>query len=307
MAVAEKYRSVLINADSQQVYKVLSVITARPSAQDEARVPHKLFGVMAPGEVCSVGRWLEMAVAEIRAAWQAGQLPIVVGGTGMYLKALTEGLSPIPDVPAAVRTEARALFEELGAEAFREHLSTLDPESVDRLEPADRQRLIRAYEVTVATGKPFSAWRQEPRQPALPEARFATVVLAPERDALYGAINARFDAMAEGGALDEVRALEEMALDAALPAMKALGVPELAAHLRGEITLATAIEKAKTGSRNYAKRQLTWLRHQMKGEVLVVEQYSFAAHDPEWPAQDSESPRAKIFAFIDRFLLTVNA
>lgn len=289
--IAAQYPATLVNADSQQVYKQLSVLSARPDAKEMAQAPHRLFGVLDGAEVCSAGRWLELAKPEIEAALDAGRLPLLVGGTGMYLKALTEGLSPIPDVSDAVRAEARALWRETTPEAFVAQLARLDPESAMRLDISDSQRLIRAYEVSVETGRPFSAWRNEPRVRVLEQVRFATVQLLPDREQLYARINARFDEMMDKGALDEVRALLELGLDKDLPVMKAVGVPELIAHLNGEITLAKAVELAKTASRQYAKRQLTWARHQQSGEICTIAQYS-------------ESSRGKIFAFINQFLLT---
>ena len=291
--IAEKYPSTIINADSQQVYKELSILSARPSPDDEARCPHRLFGVLPASEVCSAGRWLEMVKPEIEQALADGRIPLLVGGTGLYLKALTEGLSPIPEVDPDTRKKARALWDEAGEGEFIAKLAEIDPLSAARIAPTDSQRLIRAYEVTLSTDRPFSDWRDEPKKVVFPDMAFATVQLLPERDVLYAAINARFDKMMEAGALDEVKNLLKLGLDKDLPAMKALGVPELAAHIRGEMSIIDALEKAKTASRNYAKRQLTWARHQMGDGVLRLAQYS-------------ESSRGKIFSFIDEFLLTEN-
>lgn len=291
--IADQYPATLVNADSQQVYKQLSVLSARPDAAEMARAPHRLFGVLDGSEVCSAGRWLELAKPEIETALREGRLPLLVGGTGLYLKALTEGLSPIPDISPAVRSDARALWRETSPEAFIERLAQLDPESAARLHQSDSQRLIRAYEVSLETGRPFSQWRNEPKIPVMGHVRFATVQLLPDRELLYARINARFDEMMERGALDEVRELMKLGLDADLPVMKAVGVPELMAHLNGEMTLEAAVELAKTASRQYAKRQLTWARHQQSGETLNIEQYS-------------ESSKAEIFAFINQFLLTAN-
>ena len=291
--IAEKYPSTIINADSQQVYKELLILSARPTPEDEARYPHKLFGVLPASEVCSAGRWLEMAKPEIEQALADGRIPLLVGGTGLYLKALTEGLSPIPEVDPDIRSKARALWSEVGEGEFIAKLAEIDPPSAANIAPTDSQRLIRAYEVTLSSGRAFSEWREEPREVVFPDIEFATVQLLPERETLYAAINARFDKMIHMGALDEVKNLLKLGLAADLPAMKALGVPELAAHIRGEMSLAEALEKAKTASRNYAKRQLTWARHQMGDGVLAVAQYS-------------ESSRGKIFSFIDEFLLTEN-
>ena len=288
---AEEFTGTVINADSMQVYRELRVLTARPTDGDEARVPHRLFGALPVTEACSAGRWLGMARAEIEAARGAGRLPILVGGTGLYLKALTDGLAPVPGIPQGIRSEARRLHARLGGEAFRAELAKVDAEAARRLEAGDSQRLIRAFEVVRATGRPLADWQRQGAGGAATDARFATIVLAPPRDALYAAIDARLDTMIEEGALDEVAALDRLGLDAGLPAAKAVGVPELRRHLRGEITLDEALESAKRASRNFAKRQLTWLRHQMPGAHVV-------------PAQYSESLRPKIFSFICQNLLT---
>lgn len=291
MDAAGEFDGVVINADSMQVYRELRLLTARPSVEDEARVPHRLFGVLPPAEVCSVGRWLAMAADEIAAAHSQGKLPVVVGGTGLYLKALTEGLAAVPDIPEAVREDARALHRRLGGDAFRDRLAELDPGAAARLPAGDSQRLIRAYEVVAATGRTLADWhRQEPAVPAV-DARFATIVLSPRREALYAAVNARFDAMIGAGALDEVRELAALGLDPALPAMKAVGVKELAAHLRGETGLEEACAAAKQATRNFAKRQWTWLRHQLGPADMAFEQYS-------------ERLSPKMFSFIRQFLLT---
>jgi tRNA dimethylallyltransferase len=288
---AVEFRGTVINADSMQVYRELRLLTARPSAADEARVPHRLFGVLSAAEVCSVGRWLAMAADEITLARTQGRQPIVVGGTGLYLKALTNGLVPVPEIPADVRGEARAMHRRLGGEAFKDRLAGLDPGAASRLPAGDSQRLIRAYEVVAATGRTLADWqRQTPAKPVV-DARFATIVLQPPREALYATVDARFDAMIAAGALDEVRALVALGLDPTLPAMKAVGVKELAAHLRGEIGLEEACAAARQATRNFAKRQRTWLRHQLGAADRVFEQYS-------------ERMSSEMFSFIRQFLLT---
>jgi len=290
MDAAEDFDGVVINADSMQVYRELRVLTARPSAADEARVPHRLFGVLPAAERCSAGRWLKMATAEIETARADGRLPIVIGGTGLYLGALTGGLALIPEIPEDVRSEAKALHARLGGEEFRVELAKLDAESAAALPAGDTQRLVRAWEVVRATGRSLPDWQRELPKPRL-GARIATVVLSPPRDALYAAIDARFEDMVSAGALDEVRALLDLGLHPGLPAMKAVGVRELAAHLRGDVPFDAAIATASRASRNYAKRQMTWLRHRVVPSVAIDAQYS-------------ESPRPKIFSFIRQFLLT---
>ncbi|MBK8906422.1 MAG: tRNA (adenosine(37)-N6)-dimethylallyltransferase MiaA [Rhodospirillales bacterium] len=292
--VAEAVRGTVINADSMQVYRELRVLTARPSPADEARAPHRLFGVLPAAKRCSVGRWLAMAVSEIQSAREDGRVPVVVGGTGLYLKALIHGLTPIPIIPANVRAQAEALHARLGGAAFRAALAALDPESAGRLRESDPQRLIRAYEVAAATGRPIGDWRRS--APASPAGcgPFVVVVVRPPRETLYASIDVRFDRMIADGVVDEVRTIVAMRLDPSLPAMKAVGVRELAAALDGNSTMEVAVAAAKQASRNYAKRQLTWLRHQLAADVSLDEKYS-------------ESFRAKTLSNIRRFLLTRGA
>lgn len=290
MDAAREFDGTVINADSMQVYRELSILTARPSAVDEARVPHRLFGVLGAADPCSAGRWLRMASAEIDGARSAGRLPIVVGGSGLYLKALTDGLAPVPEIPERVKDEALSLHSRLGGAAFRDKLAELDGEAAARLPAEDTQRLIRAYSVARATGRPLSDWQGEAAAPSV-DARFATIVLAPPRDVLRDAIEARIHSMIKGGVLDEVASLLKQGLDPGLPAMKALGVADLGRHLEGEIGLDEAVEAWIRATQRFAKRQLTWLRNQMTGPCEVFAQYS-------------ESHRTEIFSFIRQFLLT---
>ncbi len=290
LAMAEEIGGVVINADSAQVYRELRVLTARPSAADEAKVPHRLFGVLPAAERCSAGRWLAMASAEIAAAGRDRRVPVVVGGTGLYLRVLTRGLAPIPEIPEGVRHDAEALHARLGGVAFRQALARLDPESAARLPASDRQRLVRAYEVVRATGRSIGDWQRAPRACGQRPA-FQVLALLPSRDRLYAAIDGRFDGMLAAGAVAEVRRLLELGLDPGLPAMKAVGVRELAAYLRGEVTLAAAAGAAKKASRTYAKRQITWIRHQLTDACVIDEQYS-------------ERFRDRILPVIRRFLLT---
>ncbi|UTW53722.1 tRNA (adenosine(37)-N6)-dimethylallyltransferase MiaA [bacterium SCSIO 12827] len=269
LELAERLGGWIINADSMQVYRDLRVLTARPDAADEARAPHRLFGVLGAEERCSVGRWLDMAVAEIGAARAANCLPILVGGTGMYLKALTQGLAPVPDVPAAVTAEATALYDTLGGVAFAAALAEHDPSAAEALPPGDRQRLIRAHAVVQATGRTLADWQNEaPTGPAV-AGQFTTILVLPPRDALYAACDARFRAMLDAGAMDEVRALLARGLDPSLPALRAVGVRELGAVIEGEMTLDQAADKARQATRNYAKRQFTWFRHQLAPDLTL--------------------------------------
>ncbi len=273
LAIAEEFNGTIINTDSQQRYADLRILTSRPSQADEARFPHKLFGDLGPGEAGSAAEWATKAAVEISAAAAAGRLPILVGGTGLYFRALMEGLSDIPEVPMAVRQEARALLDDIGNVAFHAVLAARDPVTAARLNPGDSQRMLRAWEVLEATGKPLAAWQETPGKPPL-AARYFSVVVMPPRAELYGACDARFLAMVEGGGVAEVRALmaRGIALDAG--AGKALGVADLAAYVRGEVDLKTATTRAQTATRQYAKRQMTWFRNQFNANFLVNEQLS---------------------------------
>ena len=263
--------AVLINADSMQVYRELRLLTARPDAAEEARVPHRVYGVMSADTACSVAQWRALALTAIEEALAASQVPIVVGGSGLYIRALLEGLSPMPDIPPEVREAARGRYEALGEVRFRETLAERDPTAASRIAAGDRQRLIRAWEVVEASGRPFEDWRgvagESLAWPAL------KLPLMPPREALYAACDVRLEAMFAAGALAEVAALSGAGLDAELPAMKALGVREFAAYLRGEMTQDEAIDKLRQGTRRYAKRQSTWFRHQMPEAKTFAARY----------------------------------
>ena len=245
-----------------QLYRDLRLLTARPSPEDEAQAPHHLFGVADAADGWSTGRWLR-AAAEVLDDLAARRRPaVVVGGTGLYFRALTEGLADIPAIPPDVRAAAETDFEAMGEDAFRARLATGDPAAATRIAPGDRQRLVRAWEVLAATETPLSDW-QAATGPALPREAWRGVALEPDRAALYARCDARLEAMVEAGALDEVAALAARRLDPALPLMKAVGVREFAACLRGEASLAEALAVAQRETRRYAKRQMTWVRRQM--------------------------------------------
>ena len=273
LAAAREFGGVVINADSMQVYRELKALTARPDAGALAAAPHKLYGAVPARESCSAARWRELALAEIDAARAAGKLPILAGGTGLYLEALAKGLAPVPEIPAEVRDEARRLIAEEGATAFHARLSRLDPAAAARLNPGDRQRLVRAWEVVTATGRSLLEWQREAPggedAPAL-----LTFVFLPPRDALYAACDRRFEAMLDAGAIDEVKALLALGLDPALPAMKAVGVREIAAYLKGEIDRPRMMALGQQATRRYAKRQYTWFRHRLPEAAVFGEQYS---------------------------------
>jgi tRNA dimethylallyltransferase len=272
LALAEDLGGVVINADALQCYRDLRILTARPDAAAEARAPHRLYGYLDAAECGSAGRWRALALAEIGAAHAAGHLPIVVGGSGLYLRALTSGLAPIPEIHDQVKEEARALHRALGGADFRGRLARLDPAAAERLAPGDTARLLRAYEVVRATGRPIHYWQAQPHGP--PAGRFATILLLPPRVSLYAACDARFAAMVAAGAFAEAAALAERRLDPGLPAMRAAGLSELLAHLRGEMPLDAAVGAAQRATRRYAKRQMTWFRHQAHTDLILDEQFS---------------------------------
>ncbi|MFO1059896.1 MAG: tRNA (adenosine(37)-N6)-dimethylallyltransferase MiaA [Dongiaceae bacterium] len=295
LAAAEAFGGTVINADSLQVYRELAILTARPDAAAEARLPHRLYGVLPAAERCSAGRWAGLAAAAIAAATAAGRLPILVGGTGLYLRALLDGLAPIPAVPEAALAEAAARLAALGRAAFHAELARRDPATAARLRPGDPQRLARAWAVLAATGRPLSQWQAEPARPVLPLDPLL-LRLEPDRARLYRACDARFLAMLEAGALDEARALRALDLDPGLPAMKAVGVRQLLDHLAGRTSLAAAVAAAQQATRNYAKRQLTWFRHQLPGAERL---------EPYWEdAKFSERFLAEVFSKIRHFQLT---
>jgi tRNA dimethylallyltransferase len=262
--VAESLGGVIVNADSMQVYRDLRVITARPTPDDEARTPHKLYGFVDAAENYSVGRWcrdVEEALTEIG---NQGRVPILVGGTGLYFKALTSGLAAVPSIPADVRASVRERLQNEGAPALHAELMRLDPATAQRITANDRSRISRALEVVLATGRALSDWHREGLPPLIDSSRAVKVFITCERKELVRRIEARFDAMIKSTALDEVRQLAGRKLDPTLPAMKAHGVPWLIRHLNGEISREEAIAGAVMDTRRYAKRQLTWFRNQMK-------------------------------------------
>jgi tRNA dimethylallyltransferase len=246
-----------------QVYADLRVITARPTPDEAARAPHRLYGHVDAAENYSVGRWCRDAGAALDEARQSGRLAIVVGGTGLYFEALTKGLAAVPPIAAAVRAAVRERLKAEGAAALHAELARLDPAMAQRLMPADGSRIARALEVVIATGRSLADWHRDAMSPAIDGSRAVTVFLTPDRAELRRRIEARFAAMLDAGALDEVRALAGRGLDPTLPAMKAHGVPWLIRHLAGEITLAEAAEGGVRDTWRYTKRQATWFRNRM--------------------------------------------
>jgi tRNA dimethylallyltransferase len=270
LEIAASLGGVIVNADSMQVYRDLRVITARPSLAEEARLPHRLYGHVDAAENYSTGRWRDDAAAALSTARQEGRVAILVGGTGLYFKALTQGLAAVPPVPADIRNSVRARLESEGAAALHAELAQRDPVAAARLMPNDRARVTRALEVVLATNRSLLTWHEEGLPASLDPASAVKIFLDVGREELAERIGRRFDAMVAAGALDEVHALAARNLNPSLPAMKAHGVPWLIRHLKGEVSLAEAAEHAKLETRQYTKRQATWFRNQLPGFVWVA-------------------------------------
>ncbi|MCH1567949.1 MAG: tRNA (adenosine(37)-N6)-dimethylallyltransferase MiaA [Alphaproteobacteria bacterium] len=285
LALAEKLNGCIINADSMQVYDTLHVLTARPSREDMRRARHALYGHVAVAAPYSVGQWQADAVADIAAAQERGQRPILVGGTGLYFKSLVAGLAEIPDIPADVRNSVRARGETQDLTALYAVLQQVDAELAARLPATDKQRILRGLEVFEATGAPLSEWQKQVQSP--PVSDYCGILLMPDRDWLYQRCDARFEAMLENGALDEVGELWALNLPPDANALKALGVSDLMALLKGEIDRDTAVAQAQQATRRYAKRQMTWFRNQMSDWKSYSE-------------QDYENNFDKIFSFISK-------
>jgi tRNA dimethylallyltransferase len=263
LQLAQTHDAVIINADSMQVYRDLRIITARPTPEEEAVVPHRLYGHVDAAINFSAGHWVAdaaVALAQVRAQ---NRLPIFVGGSGLYFKALMRGLSAVPPIPAEVREGVRGRLDRNGVEALHAELARRDPASAERLKPRDRTRIARALEVIESTGRSLTDWHRDGLPPLLPPGAFSALFLAPDRDELYARIEARFEAILAAGALEEVADLAARHLDPLLPAMKAHGVPALIRHLKGEMTLEEAATIGRADTRHYAKRQFTWFRHQL--------------------------------------------
>ena len=292
LQVAEKFNGEIVNADSMQVYAELCILTARPDASELARAPHHLFGCLPASERCSAGRWLDMARTVLADIHARGRLPVVCGGTGLYLRALTEGLAPVPEVSDEIVAGISAHLDSVGGAAFKTELAAVDPEAAERLPASDRQRLVRAAAVFATTGRTLTDWQKEQSAGPGYAARYGTIVLMPPRDEMYAAIDRRFDQMMAAGALEEARSFAGLGLAADLPASRAVGVAELSHVLSGEWTLETAVDKAKTASRHLAKRQVTWFKRQIRTDLCIEEKFM---------ERDCE----KIFSFIREFLLTM--
>lgn len=293
LAIAERIGGTIINTNSMQVYRELRVLTARPDPDEEARVPHCLYGIRAAADAGSVAWWRDQALSAMEEARAAGRLPILTGGSGMYYAALTDGLAEIPDPGPEARAEARRLLSEHGPNALHASLAHVDPATAARLKPEDSQRIARAWEVWRGTGSGLAAW-QNRRGPPAPWC-FTAILLDPPRDALRAAIATRFATMMRNGALDEVRNLLALNLDRSLPAMRAHGVPELSAYLNGTLSLEEAGRRTELVTGQYTKRQATWFRHhtlaaQTRTDIISAR---FAS-----PTQFSERKYAELLAFI---------
>ncbi|PZW50952.1 tRNA dimethylallyltransferase [Humitalea rosea] len=282
--LARRFGGTVINADSMQVYRELRILTARPTPEEEAMAPHLLYGVRPAAEPGSLAWWRGEALAAMAAA----EFPIICGGTGLYISALTQGYADVPPIPEAIRAEARALLAEIGPAALH---ARLDPATAARLRPTDPQRIARAYEVFRATGRGLAEWQAGPGAGPAPY-RFSAILLDPPRDALRAAIATRWQAMMAAGAVEEVEALLALGLDPGLPAMRAHGVPELRAMLAGEIEPAEAARRACLAIGQYTKRQATWARHHDLGPTHRIHARIAGL------TQFSECGRSEIFAFI---------
>lgn len=265
--LAKKLDGVIINADSLQLYNGLSLLTAQPSADDKQHIPHLLYGITPPDVTLSAMDWRNMALAAIDKAIADKKVPIVVGGTGFYIKTLINGLSPIPEIPNEVRILSEDLMDSLGIDEFFEQLKKLDPVIAEKIDRHNRQRLIRAYEVHAHTGQPMSYWQSLPSVGIPEHLGFIPTLIMPERDVLYDRCNHRFDKMIEDGIVEEVRHFDDMMMAGKIPfdcaLTHALGFKPLQSHVQGEMDLNTAITLSKNETRHYAKRQVTWFKHQM--------------------------------------------
>ena len=301
-ALEESGGATIINADSMQVYSELRIVTDRPTPADEARVPHALYGVLAGSDACSAGRWQRMAVDCISDVQAAGRTAIVVGGTGLYLKALTKGLAEIPDIPDDIRQAARQAMATKGPEQFHQDLAAVDPGAAAAIAPGDRQRAIRALEVWQATGRSVLNWQAAGQSGGGLTGPTAKVVVMPDREGVYARAEARIAAIVARGVIDEIKALDALGLDPDLPVMRAVGVPEFLAVVRGETAVDEAVAAAAQASRRFAKRQFTWFRHQTPDWRVFSS--PGGARIPKINAQQSESFFAEVFPFIRQTLLT---
>lgn len=265
---------VVVNADSMQVYQNTPIISACPSAEDKALVTHCLYEIWDAAQNGSVVDWLNLATAEIKNIWQDGKFPVVVGGTGLYLDNLINGMTPIPETSAEVKEKVKKMLAESGVNALHRQLAEFDAETAARLSPNDTTRVRRAWEVYYETEKPLSLWHKQPMNKRLSNAEFFVVKLIPGKEELDERCYLRFERMIAQGALDEVRRLDVRGLDEKLPAMRALGVPELLGCVRGKTTLEEAVRLGKLHTRQYAKRQRTWFNNKLRADFVLEACYT---------------------------------
>jgi tRNA dimethylallyltransferase len=265
--IARAENGIVINCDSMQIYDGLALLTAQPDTQERSEAEHKLYGVLHPDEICSAGSWREMVLPLIEETIDAGKTPIICGGNGMYIKALMDGLSPIPQVPDEIRQQAIQKQIELGNPAFHAELMKRDPASAERFHPSHTARLVRAWEVLEATGKSLTEWQKETRSGPPEHWEFEIHTIIPEREILRARCDARFLKMMECGAVDEVKEfsqkIENGEINAETPLTKALGYKPLLGFIKGKISKEEAIDQAQTETRQYAKRQVTWFKNQL--------------------------------------------
>jgi tRNA dimethylallyltransferase len=269
LKLAEDNSITIINADSMQFYQDIPIISAQPTKSDMDLCHHELYGIYPHDAVNSTGEFIRLATNAINLAHSSGKIPILVGGTGLYLKSLIYGIAAIPGIPLEVRNEARELCQKLGTEQFYQLLVKLDPLAAGRIRPSDAQRLVRCYEVMLGTGKSLFSWQKQPTTSIFESTQFLQIVLNPERTTLYNNCNQRFQSMIQNGAIEEVAKLNGLTQDDSLSVRKALGIREITGYLHNKITLNEAVNLAQTNTRHYAKRQMTWFRHQMDAAKII--------------------------------------
>ncbi|MBL0942070.1 MAG: tRNA (adenosine(37)-N6)-dimethylallyltransferase MiaA [Alphaproteobacteria bacterium] len=278
LQLARRFPATIINGDSMQVYKELPILTSQPSLEEQDTVPHKLYGQLIGDDVCSVGRWQTFALKEIESCSQENRVPIIVGGSGLYLRSLTQGLSEIPPIDPLIRAEARELYQELGGIKFHRQLQTYDPVMASRLHATDQQRLVRAFEVIKSTKISLAIWQEKRETQAISHLDCQIIVLEPPRELVKQQANLRLRTMLKRGAIEEVSILETLKYNSQLPVMKALGVPELRNYLAGRLSLEEATYQIETHTHQYIKRQSTWFRNQFQKQALYINSYDDSTH-----------------------------
>ncbi|MFV0625813.1 MAG: tRNA (adenosine(37)-N6)-dimethylallyltransferase MiaA [Alphaproteobacteria bacterium] len=272
--LAKELDGIIINADSMQVYKDTPILSANPTVEEKTQIPHKLYEIYEADKHGNVSEWLKLATEEIKLAWQSKKTPILVGGTGMYFHSLINGMSPIPETKKEIKNKTEQLLNEIGSKELHKKLNEIDSKTAERLSPNDSTRVKRAYEVWLDTGKSISDWHEEENIKIIPEAEFFTIKIIPSAEEVDERCYNRFEKMIELGALEEVKKLKEKKLSQNLPAMKAIGIPELSDYLDGKISLEEAINLGKLRTRQYAKRQRTWFAHKFDAKLTIDNYYN---------------------------------